>query len=80
MGKTIYKVSDSKDYKGLDLTTNVKGKTVSLTGKDIIIEIPGDKINPPKSRKISGATQAELKHYYEVDQSGKDGIIVKGEK
>ena len=64
-----YKVNEKFAAKYPNAVTLVDGVGVAICGKDIEIEIPGTAQRPPSKRVIKAATQAQLKHLYDVENN-----------
>ena len=47
------------------VTINETGNSVSLTGSDVVVNLPGTPISPPTTRISKAATQADLRWIFE---------------
>lgn len=67
-----YQVKPGFLYKNPEAVTLVKrpgGKiAVALSGKEITLQIGGDKSLPPMTKRIPGATQDDLKYLFEIEK------------
>jgi hypothetical protein len=67
-----YQVKPGFLFKNPDAVTLVKrpgGKvSVALSGKEITVQIDGDKTSPPMTKRIPGATQDDLKYLFEIEK------------
>jgi len=58
-----------KNPEAVTLVKRSNGKIpVALSGKEITVELRGNKSGPPVMKKIAGATQEDLKYLFEIEK------------